>query len=144
VARSPLAAVSEGNDRLEQGSPTAAVEWYAQAIQADPLCVEAHLFSGIAFHQMGDAMAAMRALRSALFLDPGLWPAAFFLALSYETLGMAPDARREYRRVVETHQLPVELRSRGGLLRDLDAWKRDVVMLARKRAGPAKETRKRF
>jgi chemotaxis protein methyltransferase CheR len=136
-----LGEVARGNLELEAGAHLKALDCYQSAIQLDPLCIEAHLFTGIAFHQMGDSISALRALRGALFLSPGLWPAAFYLALTYETLGQGNDARREYRRVVELSDQPTQLRTVGAVLRDLDAWKSDVVMLARKRSGAAKAAR---
>ena len=46
---------------------------------------------------------AVRTLRSALLLDPNLWPAAFYLALSYEKLGRAEDAHRDVAAPVPLH-----------------------------------------
>jgi chemotaxis protein methyltransferase CheR len=103
-----------------------------QAREADPLSVEAHLHLGIAFHLSGDAVSAAPALRSALLLDPTLWPASFYLALTYENLGQPAEARREYQRVVDQSQSPLVLEARG-VLGDLEAWKADVLALARRR-----------
>jgi chemotaxis protein methyltransferase CheR len=123
-----------GNVKLDAGNLAGALAEYAKALELDPLSTEARLYTGIAYHMEDDFAAAAQALRAALFLDPELWPASFYLALSYEKLGREGDARREYQRVVETSAGTPSIKSRGGILRNLEAWRRDVMMLAKKRA----------
>lgn len=125
--------VSEGNALLDAGKAEEALERYALAQGADPLFAEAHLCSGIALHLLDDPARAADALRSALFLCPSLWPASFYLALCYQSLGLERDARLEYERLLATVEQPVELQSRGRLVSDLHAWKQEVRLLARKR-----------
>jgi hypothetical protein len=66
-------------------------------------------------------------------LEPQLWPAAFYLAVCHESRGELAEAAREYRHVVR-------VASQGGgdrLPRRHSAWHRDLLELARKRAGSA-------
>ncbi len=130
--RSALALVEAGDALLSTDRLGAAAR-FAEAIEVDPLCLEAHLHLGIALHLQGDAEAAVTALRAALLLDGGLWPAAFYLALSFETLGQSRDALREYQRVLATNDAPVELAVRGAV-GDVQTWRSDVLGLAKRRA----------
>ena len=50
-----------------------------------------------------------------------------------QNLRMA-EAQRAYRRVVDVADRPSKIRSAGQLVRNLDAWKQDMLALARKRA----------
>lgn len=134
VQNSVAVVVSLANQRLEAGELTDAVALYAKALELDPLSAEARLFTGIAHHMAGDPAAAALALKGALLLDPDLWPAAFYLALSYDKLGLAGEAQREYRRVVEAEGGSLRLQSRSVLLGDLAAFRRDVAAVARTRA----------
>jgi chemotaxis protein methyltransferase CheR len=125
--------VTDGNTSLDAGDIPAAIAAYAKALELEPLSTEARLFTGIAYHVGGDAPAAVHSLRGALFLDPELWPAAYYLALSYEKLGLSTEAQREFRRVVDRSGQVPALRSRSSLLGDLAAWRRDVMMVAKRR-----------
>ncbi len=142
TAQSVAALVSLGNARLESGEPAEALGFYAKALEHDPLSAEARFFSGVAYHLSQDPAAAATALRAALLLDPDLWPAAFYLALSYDKLGQTPDALREYRRVVETSDRAPKLMSRSALLADLALFSRDVAATARSRLGRRGAARK--
>jgi chemotaxis protein methyltransferase CheR len=125
--------VSEGNALLDAGEAARALERYAQAQGFDPLFGEAHFFSGVALHLLDDPQRAADALRGALLLCPGLWPASFYLALCYQSLGLERDAGLEYERLLATVEQPVQLHSRGRLVSELHAWKQEVRLLARKR-----------
>ncbi|MHB8877033.1 MAG: CheR family methyltransferase [Myxococcaceae bacterium] len=129
-----LSLVAEGGGLLS-ASPEEAIARFARARELDPLCVEAHLHLGIALHLLGDALSAAASLRASLLLDPALWPAAFYLALSYDTLGQGEDAQREYRRVLELSGAGVNLAVRG-VLGDVEAWRADVLALSRRRTAP--------
>jgi chemotaxis protein methyltransferase CheR len=129
-----LAALEAGNAALEDGDPAKAVTLYHKAIERDPLCAEAQMFIGIAHHQLGDLDGAAEALRGALFLEPTLWPAAFYMALCYDSQGRGAEAVRAYHQVLDAARLPSKIRSGGQLVRNLEAWKKDMTALARKRA----------
>ncbi|MBI5478737.1 MAG: tetratricopeptide repeat protein [Deltaproteobacteria bacterium] len=117
-----------------------AIRAYTEALGRDPLCIPAHLLAGIALYLSGDPAAAARALRGVLFLDGDLWPAAFYLASSYEMLGQFEEARREYRRVVECCESPLVLDGAGAMAADLETWKPEIVSLARQRLGRSHAT----
>jgi chemotaxis protein methyltransferase CheR len=121
----------EANALHTAGQLADALQAYAHILALDPLCAEARMFLGIAHFKLGDQGAAIPALRAALFLAPDLWPAAFYLALSHDRLGHHNEAAREYRRVVETAAHPLKLSPHA--LDELDAWKSEVVHLARLR-----------
>jgi tetratricopeptide (TPR) repeat protein len=131
--------LARANERHTVGQLADALKLYAQVLAIDPLCAEARMFLGIAHYKTGDAVSASVALRAALFLEPELWPAAFYLALSYEQLGSLQQAVLEYRRVVQSaaHPLP----GRGEMVSQLEAWKPEVVQLARERSARARVAR---
>jgi predicted TPR repeat methyltransferase len=81
---------------------------------------------------MGDHAATVQALRAALFLDPDLWPAAFYLALSHDKLGNRGEAARAYRHVVAAARRPERFST--VVLDQLGVWKADILELARARA----------
>jgi tetratricopeptide (TPR) repeat protein len=120
------------NDRHAAGQLVEALQLYDQVLTLEPLWAEARMFLGIAQFKTGDAATAAGTLRSALYLDGALWPAAFYLALSYDKLGTSEQAVREYRRVVSSADR--RLAGIGGLIAELESWKDDVVALARQRA----------
>jgi chemotaxis protein methyltransferase CheR len=122
------------NERHTAGQLSDALQLYSQVLALDPLHVEARMLLGIAYHKIGDHAAAAQALRAALFLVPRLWPAAFYLALSLERAELRAEAMREYQRVVDCAGEPLPFEAAPGILGELAAWKRDVVMLARDRA----------
>jgi len=128
-------ALARANEALVAGDAARAVKLYGAVLELDPLCAEARMFAGIAHHLRGDPAAAVEELRAALFLDPDLWPAAFYLALNYEKLGLALDARREYQRVVSMSGRIPSLRSRSSVLGDIAVWKEEVVAVSKRRAG---------
>jgi chemotaxis protein methyltransferase CheR len=131
--------LTRANQRHTVGQLAEALKLYAQVLAIDPLCAEARMFLGIAHYKTGDALSASVALRAALFLEPELWPAAFYLALSYEQLGSLQQAVLEYRRVVQSaaHPLP----GAGEMVSQLEAWKPEVVQLARERSARARVAR---
>jgi len=119
-------------DRHVEGRFAEALTMYSQVLAVAPLCNEAHLLVGVAHHMMGDHAAAVQALRAALFLDPDLWPAAFYLALSHDKLGNRGEAARAYRDVVAAARRPQRFST--VVLDQLGVWKADILELARARA----------
>lgn len=120
-------------DRHVEGRFAEALTLYSQALELAPLLNEAHLLLGVTHYMMGDHGAAVQALRAALFLDPDLWPAAFYLALSHEKLGNRAEAARAYRDVIAAGKKPQRFSTI--VLDQLGVWKEDIVQLARSRAG---------
>jgi chemotaxis protein methyltransferase CheR len=120
------------HQRHADGQLADALQLYGQLLAYDPLAAEARAFLGIVHYKTGDIAAAAVALRAALFLDPEMWIAAFYLALSYDALGKHAEASREYRRVVSCAGRP--LPPSGALAGEIEAWKHEIVRLARQRA----------
>jgi tetratricopeptide (TPR) repeat protein len=136
VAVAPLsveALLQRGHDLLDRSDLPAAIIEYELAAELDATVAEPHMYLGIALYLNGGIEGALHELRAAAFLDPELWPAAFYLAVCHEALGQLEEAAREYRHVVRTAS-----RAGGaGLPRRHSAWHRDLLELARKRAGSA-------
>jgi tetratricopeptide (TPR) repeat protein len=119
-------------DRHIEGRFAEALTLYSQVLAIAPLFNEAHLLLGVTHYMMGDWPAAVQALRAALFLDPDLWPAAFYLALSHDKLGNRGEAARAYRDVIAASKKPERFSTI--VLDQLGVWKADIVQLARTRA----------
>jgi Tfp pilus assembly protein PilF len=62
----------------------------------------ARFLDGLAELEAGDAAAAVRSLRHALFSEPGFGLAAFQLARAHEAAGDVDAARRAYQRALRT------------------------------------------
>jgi chemotaxis protein methyltransferase CheR len=69
-------------------------------IQADPLFTEAYFISGLLAKFEGNHEEALKRFREALYLEPGMWPARFYLAQLYQTLERPQRAIHEYGLVV--------------------------------------------
>lgn len=136
VPAAPLSAEAlllRGHELLDRSDLSAAITEYQLAVDVDTTCAEPHLYLGIALYLDGNIEAALHELRAAALLDTQLWPAAFYLAVCHEALGQLTEAAREYRHVVR-------VAGSGGasaLPRRHSAWHRDLLELARKRAGDA-------
>jgi chemotaxis protein methyltransferase CheR len=79
-------------------------ECYVAALQLEPLSAEAHLFYGIHLLVTGDAEAAAQELSRALFLDPDLALAHYYLGRSREAQKDVARARLAYRNAIEAHR----------------------------------------
>ncbi|MCU1282097.1 MAG: methyltransferase, CheR-type [bacterium] len=119
-------------DRHVEGRFAEALALYSQVLAIAPLLNEAHLLLGVTHYMVSDHGAAVQALRAALFLDPDLWPAAFYLALSHDKLGNRSEAARAYRDVLAAADKPQRFSTI--VLEQLGVWKADIVQLARARA----------
>jgi chemotaxis protein methyltransferase CheR len=132
----PLSAealMARGHDLLDNSDLPAAIIEYELAMELDSTRAEPHMYLGIALYLNGAIEGALHELRAAAFLDPELWPAAFYLAVCHEALGQLEEAAREYRHVVR-----VASRADGSRMpRRHSAWHSDLLELARKRAGSA-------
>jgi chemotaxis protein methyltransferase CheR len=70
---------------------------FAQALVAEPLCVEARIFGGVAALQTQDFKEAKAEFGRALFLEPTLALSHYLLARTLEQAGEPDAARRSYR-----------------------------------------------
>jgi chemotaxis protein methyltransferase CheR len=87
---------------LRQGD--AAHRCYLAALALEPLSAEAHLFFGIHLLSAGQAEEAALELSRALFLDPDLALAHYYLGRSREALKDLERARLAYRNALEAHR----------------------------------------
>jgi chemotaxis protein methyltransferase CheR len=136
VPAGPLSAealMARGHELLDRSDLPAAIIEYELALELDATRAEPHMYLGIALYLNGGIEVALHELRAAAFLDPQLWPAAFYLAVCHEALGQLEEAAREYRHVVRV----ASLSNGSNLPRRHSAWHRDLLELARKRAGSA-------
>ncbi len=107
-----------------------AVESYRAALAAEPLSAEAHLFFGLHLLDRDDPDAAARELSRALFLDPDLGLAHYFLGRCREAQRDAFRARLCYKNAVDAwRRLPTGRRQAFlGYYPDLpddgDSWAR--------------------
>jgi chemotaxis protein methyltransferase CheR len=75
-------------------------EAFAAALNCEPLCVEARIFSGVAALQAGALSEARAELSKALFLEPNLSLGHYLLAQVQERQGDRAGARRSYRNAI--------------------------------------------
>jgi chemotaxis protein methyltransferase CheR len=79
---------------------------FAQAIQREPLCVEARVFGGVAMLQAGNLKEARSELSKALFLEPTLAIGHYLLAQVHERSQEPEAARRSYRNAIAQLRFP--------------------------------------
>jgi chemotaxis protein methyltransferase CheR len=79
-------------------------ECYLAALRIEPLSAEAHLFFAVHLLGAGDAEEAALELSRALFLDPDLALAHYWLGRCREAQRDAMRARRAYRNAIEAHR----------------------------------------
>nr|WP_225937879.1 protein-glutamate O-methyltransferase [Myxococcus sp. RHSTA-1-4] len=79
---------------------------FAQAIQREPLCVEARVFGGVAALQAGNLAEARSELSKALFLEPTLAIGHYLLAQVHERSQEPDAARRSYRNAIAQLRFP--------------------------------------
>ncbi len=120
-----------GHEHLDRGELPQALDEYQQAAHLAPVQAAPQMFMGVTRYLSGEVTQAAHDLRAALFLDSELWQAAFYLALSYESLGLAAEALREYEHVVALCERQLDQESDGPPL--LGAWRDDILQLARRR-----------
>ncbi|HZI11118.1 MAG TPA: CheR family methyltransferase, partial [Myxococcus sp.] len=81
-------------------------EVFAQALQREPLCVEARVFGGVAALQEGNLQEARSELAKALFLEPTLAIGHYLLAQVHERTHDFEAARRSYRNAIAQLRFP--------------------------------------
>jgi chemotaxis protein methyltransferase CheR len=84
--------------------PDRARACYLAALQIEPLSAEAHLFYGIHLLSGGDSEGAALELARALFLDPDLILAHYWLGRCREAQKDLNRARLAYRNALEAHR----------------------------------------
>jgi chemotaxis methyl-accepting protein methylase len=85
-----------------QGDLQAALEATARALKHNALDANAHFISGLALRGLDRQAEAIRAFRSALYLDPGFGLAAFEMGRAHELCGDEPSAARAYNQALKT------------------------------------------
>jgi chemotaxis protein methyltransferase CheR len=95
-----------GNLYSLTGRVVDAREAFAQAINREPLCVEARVFGGLAALQAGELGEARGELGKALFLEPTLAIGHYLLAQVHERLREHEAARRCYRNAISQLRFP--------------------------------------
>ncbi|MBI5534017.1 MAG: hypothetical protein HY898_14950 [Deltaproteobacteria bacterium] len=101
-ARAPLH--SGATWRFETREPCAPLQrptHDAPAVNGDGSMASRQMLAGISRYLDGDVQGAARQLRAALLLEARLWPAAYYLALCYDAMGLGSDARQLYWRVAD-------------------------------------------
>jgi chemotaxis protein methyltransferase CheR len=95
-----------GNLYSLMGRTADAREAFAQAINREPLCVEARVFGGMAALQAGEFAEARAELGKALFLEPTLAIGHYLMAQVQERLKDEEAARRSYRNAIAQLRFP--------------------------------------
>jgi chemotaxis protein methyltransferase CheR len=89
-----------GNVHALMGNADESRECFSRALKAEPLCVEARIYLGLAMLQEGKLSDARAELQKALFLEPTLSLGHYLLAQVHEQQGDREAARRSYRNAV--------------------------------------------
>lgn len=100
------ALLTVGNLYSLTGRIVDAREAFAQAINREPLCVEARVFGGLAALQAGELAEARSELGKALFLEPSLAIGHYLMAQVHERLKDHDAARRSYRNAISQLRFP--------------------------------------
>jgi tetratricopeptide (TPR) repeat protein len=125
------AALARALTLLERSDPPAALDLLLGVLAADPLCTEARLLAGIAYHLAGDALEAAAALRAALALAPDLWPAELYLGLALDKLGDEAGSVRALRRAAALAAAARTLPLSPVVAGWLEAWRVDAIAMGR-------------
>ncbi|MET0401587.1 MAG: tetratricopeptide repeat protein, partial [Cystobacter sp.] len=100
------ALLTVGNLYSLTGRITDAREAFVQALNREPLCVEARVFGGLAALQAGELPEARGEFGKALFLEPSLAIGHYLMAQVHERLGDHEAARRSYRNAISQLRSP--------------------------------------
>ncbi len=90
-----------GNVHALMGNSDEARDCFSRALRAEPLCVEARIYLGLAALQEGKLDESRSELQKALFLEPTLALGHYLLAQVHEQKGDREAARRCYRNAVQ-------------------------------------------
>jgi chemotaxis protein methyltransferase CheR len=100
------ALLTVGNLYSLTGRIADAREAFVQALNREPLCVEARVFGGLAALQAGELPEARAELGKALFLEPSLAIGHYLMAQVHERLSDHEAARRSYRNAISQLRFP--------------------------------------
>lgn len=124
--------LSRAHALFERGEIVAALAQYEIMAERYPDIAEVWLFLGIARYTHGELDTAAKNLRASLCLDAALWPATFFLARSYEQLGLRAEALQQYDLIAVDDLQPPALRSESAVINELHAFRHDFRTAARR------------
>ncbi|NVB38244.1 hypothetical protein G6O69_10415 [Pseudenhygromyxa sp. WMMC2535] len=130
-----LEQLCRAGEAVEAGDLEEAKALLETILDEDPTIAEGLLWLGVVHHLEGDAHAASEALRRACCMEPELWPATLFAALSAEHLGRWRAARRcwsELDRALRAAEPPRWIASEA-LSRALPRWRAEALELVRQR-----------
>ena len=100
------ALLTVGNLYSLTGRMSDARDAFGQALNREPLCVEARVFGGLAALQAGELAEARAELGKALFLEPSLAIGHYLMAQVHERLSDNEAARRSYRNAIAQLRFP--------------------------------------
>ena len=100
------ALLTVGNLYSLTGRMSDARDAFGQALNREPLCVEARVFGGLAALQAGELAEARAELGKALFLEPSLAIGHYLMAQVHERLSDHEAARRSYRNAIAQLRFP--------------------------------------
>ena len=86
----------------DRGQLEEAIREASELLVEDPLNAEAYFLHGLVQLEAGNAPAAVKSLRAALYITPAFGPAAFKLGSAHEALGDPAAARRAYEQALRT------------------------------------------
>ncbi len=105
-----------GQDALEIGDPTRAVEHFTAAIDYAPDFAEAYVGRATAYYLTDDIGPALADLQRALSLNPRHFGAMKGFAIMLEELGRPADALEVYRQVLAIHPQDADVADAAGRL----------------------------
>jgi chemotaxis methyl-accepting protein methylase len=100
AASIPAAELDEALRAGDTGDLQLALEVTARVLEDDPLDSNAYFIRGLAHRGLGRDEEAVRAFRSALYVDPGFGLAAFEMGRAHEACGDTTAAARAYRQAL--------------------------------------------
>jgi chemotaxis methyl-accepting protein methylase len=100
AASNPATELDEALKAADTGDLQLALEVTARVLEDDPLDSNAYFIRGLAHRGLGRDEEAVRAFRSALYVDPGFGLAAFQMGRAHEACGDTTAAARAYRQAL--------------------------------------------
>jgi len=97
--------IEDALEAADRGDLDAAITISGQLLGREPLNADAYFVRGLAELGLGDAAAAIRSFRRALYLDPSFGLAAFELGRAHDAHDDEKAARRSYEQALRTLDL---------------------------------------